>query len=141
MSIENPEPAKCLQVSCVQLHWGKALEFNLERTLYYIRAAARNGSRVVLFPEASLTGYYFPYLATLSRPAIQETLNETCRAPAENRLWVIVGTIQPTTDRYLNLAHVIDSKGSIVHEYAKVQMAGHDEKKYCRGGNKLSLSE
>ncbi len=28
-----------------------------------------------------------------------------------------------------------------MHEYAKVNMAGSDEKKYCRGGNKLSLFE
>jgi predicted amidohydrolase len=28
-----------------------------------------------------------------------------------------------------------------VHEYAKVHLAGRDERKYCRGGNKLSLFE
>jgi predicted amidohydrolase len=50
---------KTLQVSCVQLHWARALEFNLERTLHYIQTASANGSRVVLFPEANLTGYYF----------------------------------------------------------------------------------
>ena len=29
-----------LQVSCVQMHWGKPLDFNLARTLHYIKAAA-----------------------------------------------------------------------------------------------------
>ena len=51
---------KTLRVSCVQLHWAKSLEQNLERTLHYVRVAADEGSRVVLFPEANLTGYYFP---------------------------------------------------------------------------------
>jgi predicted amidohydrolase len=37
--------------------------------------------------------------------------------------------------------HVIHPDGRIIHEYAKVHMAGRDEKKYCRGGNKLSLFE
>lgn len=41
----------------------------------------------------------------------------------------------------MNLAHVIDPNGAVVDEYAKVHMAGRDEKKYCRGGNKLSLFE
>jgi hypothetical protein len=48
-----------LQISCVQMHWAKPIEFNLARTLHFIKAAAKDGSRVVLFPEANLTSYYF----------------------------------------------------------------------------------
>ena len=73
--------------------------------------------------------------------SIQAELDQVCRAAAEHQIWTIVGTIQKTPERYLNLAHVIDPKGQIVHEYAKVHMAGRDEKKYCRGGDKLSLFE
>ena len=58
---------KSLQVSCVQMHWARSLKANLERTLHYIKAAADCGSRVVLFPEASLTSYYFPFVVTLSQ--------------------------------------------------------------------------
>lgn len=130
-----------LQVSCVQMHWARSLEFNLDRTLHYIKAAAREGSRVVLFPEANLTSYYFPYLTTLEPEAVRRALEQTCEAAAESSIWVIAGTIQQTHDRFLNLMHVIDPAGRIVHEYAKVNMAGRDEKKYCRGGNKLSLFE
>jgi predicted amidohydrolase len=133
--------AKILQVSCVQLHWGKTLERNLERTLHYIRCAAEEGSRVVLFPEANLTGYYFPYLINLPPEAVQRALERTCQAAAEAGVWVIAGTIRPTRDRFLNLAHVISPQGAITHEYAKVHLAGRDEQNYCRGGNKLSLFE
>src|SRR5579862_8612636 len=51
--------AKTLQVSCVQMHWGRSVDRSLERTLHYIGQAADEGSRVVLFPEANLTSYYF----------------------------------------------------------------------------------
>ncbi len=132
---------KTLQVSCVQMHWAKSLEFNLSRTLQFIKTAAEYGSRVVLFPEANLTSYYFPYVVRLNQKKVQEMLAQTCRAAAEHKIWVIAGTIQKTADRILNLAHVIDPNGAVVHEYAKVHMAGRDEKKYCRGGNKLSLFE
>ena len=128
-----------VQVSCVQMHWAKPLEFNLERTLHYIREAARAGSRVVLFPEANLTGYYFPYVLELTSRRVRAALERTREAAAENNIWVIAGTVQRTRRRFLNLAHVIDPEGKIVHEYAKVHMAGRDEKKYCRGGDKLSL--
>jgi predicted amidohydrolase len=128
-----------LQVSCVQLHWARSLEQNLERTCHYIRLAAAQGSRVVLFPEANLTGYYFPYVTRLAPEAVQDALDQTCRAVAAAGLWAIVGTIRKTPDRYLNLAHVISPAGTIVHEYAKVHLAGQDEQRYCRGGDKLSL--
>lgn len=132
---------KTLQVSCVQMHWAKDLEFNLRTTLRYIKAATEYGSRVVLFPEANLTSYYFPYLTKLKPAAVQAALAVVQAEAAQRDIWVIVGTIQKTPDRFLNLMHVINPQGEIVHEYAKVNMAGRDEKKYCRGGNKLSLFE
>jgi len=139
-AMPTKDPAT-LQVSCIQMHWAKPIEFNLGRTLHYIRAAAEEGSRVVLFPEATLTGYYFPYVAELDPQAVREALDRTCQAAAEHHVWTIVGTVQQTPDRFLNLAHVIDPTGKIVHEYAKVHMAGRNEKQCCRGGDKLSLFE
>lgn len=130
---------KTLQVSCVQMHWAKSIEFNLQRTLHYIKEATEYGSRVVLFPEANLTSYYFPYVVNLSQKSIDGVLDKVCEAAAENEIWTIVGTIQGKSGHLLNLAHVINPKGKIVHEYAKINMAGRDEKKYCRGGDKLSL--
>jgi predicted amidohydrolase len=130
-----------LQVSCVQMHWAKSLGFNTERTLHFIRAAALSGSRVVLFPEANLTSYYFPWITHLDPSSVQQSLEKVCASARGNRIWVIVGTIEKTADRFLNLAHVIDPEGRIIHQYAKVHRAGRDEQKYCRGGNKLSLFE
>jgi predicted amidohydrolase len=130
---------KTLQVSCVQLHWAKSLARNLERTLRYIRLAASEGSRVVLFPEANLTGYYFPDVIELSPEAVEQSLDQTRDAAAKAGVWVIAGSLSRTADRLLNLAHVISPQGAVVYEYAKVHMAGHDEKTYCRGGDKLAL--
>jgi predicted amidohydrolase len=123
------------------MHWAKSLERNLERTLHYIPLAAAEGSRVVLFPEANLTSYYFPDVLKLEQSAVQEALERTCQAAKASKIWVIVGGLRQTPDRLLNLAHVISPQGEIVHEYAKVHMAGRDEQLYCRGGNKLSLFE
>ncbi len=132
---------KILQVSCAQLRWAKSLKENLERTREYIWLAAREGSRVVLFPEVSLTGYHFPDVIRLAPEAVRGALAETRRMAKESGVWVIVGTLRKTSDRYLNLAHVLSPEGEIVHEYAKVHLAGRDERKYCRGGNRFSLFE
>lgn len=135
---EATRPAT-LQVACVQMHWGRSIEFNLERTLHYVRAAARDGSRVVLFPETNLTSYYFPYVVGLSSRRVMDALEQTCAAAADAGIWVIVGTLRRRRGRFLNLTHVIDPRGRIVHEYAKVHLAGRDEKRHCVGGDKLSL--
>ena len=134
-------PTKTLQISCVQLEWAKDLDRNLDRTLRYIRLAADEGSRVVLFPEANLTGYYFPDVLEIDPREVKRALERTVHAAAEAGIWAIVGTLKKTRDRYLNLAHVISPSGGIVYEYAKVHMAGRDERKYCRGGDKLALFE
>ncbi len=134
-------PPQSLQVSCVQLHWARPIEHNLARTLHHVRAAAEAGSRVVLFPETSLTSYYFPYATTLDPDTVRDALDQTRAAAAEHGLWVICGTLRRTADRFLNVMHVIDPSGRITYEYAKVNMAGRDEQRYCRGGNKLALFE
>ena len=82
-----------------------------------------------------------PFVIALDQNALRDALKQTCAAARKNDIWVIAGTVQSTKDRFLNLAHVINRKGNIVHEYAKVHMAGRDEMKYCRGGDKLSLFE
>ena len=130
-----------LQVSCVQTHWAKPIEYNLERALHYIELAAIEGSRVVLFPETNLTSYYFPYAIELDPETVEDAIRETCEAAAKNRIWVIAGALKKTVDRFLNIAYVIDPSGEIIHQYAKVHMAGRDEQRYCRGGDKLSLFE
>ncbi|MEI8062832.1 MAG: nitrilase-related carbon-nitrogen hydrolase, partial [Verrucomicrobiota bacterium] len=93
---------KVLTVASVQMHWAKSLAFNLERTLHYIKAAAADGNRVVLFPEANLTSYYFPYLVELDQTEVRRALDQVCLAAAGSKIWVIAGTIQKTTARFLN---------------------------------------
>jgi predicted amidohydrolase len=123
------------------MHWAKPIEHNIKRTEHYIQAAAEDGARVVLFPEANLTSYYFPYAVELEPKVVEAALDKSCEAAANANIWAIVGTIKKSPDRFLNLMHVINPSGKIVHEYAKINMAGRDEVKYCRGGNKLSLFE
>lgn len=128
-----------IQVSAAQMHWARPLECNLAETEKYIKLAAAQGSRVLILPEASITGYYFPYAVSLSRETVLDALGQVCRMAAEQEIWVIAGSIRRWKDTFLNLAHVIDPTGSVTYEYAKVQLAGDDERKYCTPGNKVAF--
>ncbi len=136
-------PPNVLQVSVSQQHWAQPMSRLVQDTLEDIARAADEGSDVILFPEANLTGYDFPYLVNLPPAEVERALERVREAARERGVWVICGTIQRRSgrERFLNLAHVIDDRGEIAHEYAKIQMAGADERKYCRPGNKLSLFE
>jgi predicted amidohydrolase len=136
-------PANVLQVSVSQQHWAQPIERNLRRTIQHIAIAAEERSDIILFPEANLTGYDFPYLLQLDPDRVADALTEVQQAAKSAGIYVICGTLQRRSgnDKFLNLAHVIDPEGNLVHEYAKVQMAGREEQEYCRPGNKLSLFE
>lgn len=135
--------ANVLQVSVSQQHWAQMIEWNVRRTREHIAIAAGEGSDVIVFPEANLTGYDFPYLLSLEPAQVEGALEEVREAARAQGVWVICGTIQRrgSEERLLNLAHVVDASGQVVHEYAKVQLAGEDERRHCRPGNKLSLFE
>ena len=136
-------PANVLQVSVSQQHWAQPIARNLRRTIEHIAIAAEERSDIILFPEANLTGYDFPYLLQLDADRVADALTEVQQAAKSAGIYVICGTLQRRSgnDKFLNLAHVIDPEGNLIHEYAKVQMAGRDEQEYCRPGNKLSLFE
>ncbi|MFB3880660.1 MAG: carbon-nitrogen hydrolase family protein [Armatimonadota bacterium] len=135
--------ANVLQVSVSQQHWAQGVDRNLRRTIEHIRVAWEEGSDVILFPEANLTGYDFPSLLALAPGEAERALEQVQEFTREAKLHVICGTIQRRggDERFLNIAHVIAPSGEVVHEYAKIQMAGEDEQRYCRPGNKLSLFE
>jgi len=132
-----------LQVSVSQQHWAQPIARNLRETLAHVQLAAEEGSDIMLFPEANLTGYDFSYLLALDAREVEEGLARVQQAARQAGIYVICGTIQRRSgkEQFLNLAHVIDPRGEIIHEYAKVQLAGEDERKHCRPGNKLSLFE
>ncbi len=133
-------PPAVLQVSCVQLHWAKDIEENVSRHRDYLARARSEGSDIVLFPEASLTGYDFDYIRATPEKAVVQALDEIARCAADLSLYAIVGSLQRrSAQRFLNLAHVISPRGKVVYEYAKVQLAGRLERKYCRPGDKVAL--
>jgi len=133
-------PHGVLQVSCVQMHWAKDLEENVAKTLDYVGRAKGEGSDLVLFPESNLTGYDFDYVVGLPANAVGNALRAVAKKAAECSIYVIVGSlVKRRADRFLNLSHVINPSGEVFYEYAKVHMAGADERKYCRPGKKLAL--
>jgi len=120
---------------------GKKIRYNLERTLHFIDQAAAEGSRVVLFPEANLTGYYFPHVIETPLVEIEAALGRVRDAAVRRDIWVIVGSIRKTPNRYLNLAHVVSPEGGIHYEYAKINMAARTRRSTAGRGQTGSFRD
>jgi predicted amidohydrolase len=96
-------------------------ERNLARCLELVDTAAGEGARLVLFPEAALSGYVFgsleealPVVETVPGPSTQR-IADCCR---ELKVHVVVGLLEEDRGRHYNTAALVGPSG-LVGKYRK----------------------
>ena len=117
------------------------IQRNLSLYIRSIEQARQERSEVVVFSEASLSGYggvEWKDWRRLDFAAVDGALANVRRALKANGLWAIVGTTRrnagaASEDRPYNAAVTIDSKGLIRSEYRKVFCTPGDLKHYAPG--------
>jgi predicted amidohydrolase len=93
-------------------------EANVRITRTAIEAATREGARLVVFPEASLTGYVFHDRASARRAAIVADgrqlaeVADSCRA---TDAWTVVGAIERDGERLHNSLFLVGPDGVAGH--------------------------
>jgi len=99
-------------------------EKNLGTILKSARKAANSGARLVVFPEAALTGYCFaslqeaaPLAETVPGPST-DTIAGLCRNLGTH---VIVGLIERDGDQYYNTAAFVSPQG-VIGKYRKLHL-------------------
>jgi predicted amidohydrolase len=113
-----------LRVTAVQMRSSRNLADNIGRIRRYLRDGAADGSRVVVFPECALTGYFDnAYFQQLTAPQLAEAEQQVCQACREIGVYAILGTPSQVNGKLYNSALVIDPQGRIVERYHKVQLA------------------
>jgi predicted amidohydrolase len=89
---------------------------NVEMTRSALRAAAAEGARLVVFPEASLTGYVFHDRDSAAEAAIAgdgpelADVSEACR---QTDAWTVVGAIERDGDRLHNSLFLVGPDGPV----------------------------
>ncbi len=97
---------------------------NLERCLELIRATARNGAQLIVFPECALTGYIFTSLEealSTAEPILGPSTNEILIACREVNVYVIVGLLEKDGSKCYNSAAFIGPHG-LVGKHRKVHL-------------------
>ena len=108
-----------LRVACVQMSVDREIEANTAAIIGHIEAQAAKGARVVVFPEAALSGYT-PKPPTATAEQVHAGLRRIASACAAAKVYAIVGTMRPQGERCLNSAVVIGPDGRERYTYDKL---------------------
>lgn len=127
---------KSLRVSAVQFRSGSDLDENVHRHCSYIRRLAEQGSRVIVFPECSVTGYSDNAVSKVTAENLAEAESHIAKAAKEAGVYAVVGVPTKIKDKTFNSAIVIDPQGKIIERYHKVQLAGE---RWAEPGDHLSV--
>jgi len=118
------KPAKDLRVAVVQMRSSRRLDENIAKTKKFLEQCARDGARVVVFPECSVTGYFDPeYMKGFTQEQLADAEQQIAQACREHRVYAIVGMPHREPGKLYNSAVVIHPEGKVIERYHKVQLA------------------
>lgn len=110
---------------------------NLKSCAKYVEEAAASGAKLVIFPEAALSGYCFnsleeakPFIETVPGSST-DTIMELCRA---FNVYVIAGTIENDGNYYYNTSIFIGPKG-LIGKYHKLHLPYLGIDRFLNHGN------
>lgn len=124
-----------LNVAAVQMRSSHSLDENLPRILDSIRTAAAAGTRVVVFPECALTGYYDEVAEAVTEEALRSAEAEIAKTCKEEGIGAVVGTAWWQDGEIFNTALIIDPEGEVIERYHKIQLA----EDWPKGGDHLAV--
>lgn len=137
---EKESIPRFLKVTAVQFRSTDTLDVNVKRTCEFIKKCSKDGSRVVIFPECSITGYKTDkewinrFTPEILRSA-EEKIQAVCR---EANIYAIIGIPWFKGDVVYDAAVVINPDGEIIERYGKLYLAGE---KWAVPGDHISLFE
>lgn len=106
-----------------------------------VAVAAETGARLVVFPEAALTGYVFESEAEALAGAVDaygSELRRIAAACADSAAWVVVGAVERKDERLYNTAFLVGPDG-VVGRYRKVHTLCLGVDRFVRRGEKFRV--
>lgn len=114
--------AKTLKVSAVQMRSSRDLQANLAKTVRFLRQCAGQGSRVVVFPECSVTGYFEDAIRQTTAEQLADAerhIGEACR---DANVYAVVGMPTRANGRLYNSAVILSPEGRVIERFHKMQL-------------------
>lgn len=131
----QPQMKRSFKVASVQMRSSRDLETNVRQTVDHLKACAKKGVEVAVFPECSLTGYYSDVIRASTGDRIEKAIQSVASACKEYKIGAIIGCPTWQDKKLFNSAIIINSNGAIIERYHKVQLA----EDWPVGGDHLSV--
>jgi len=119
---ESPVAAS-LKVAVVQMRSSPKLDDNVSRITNSIHACARQGARVVVFPECALSSYGADVVTRLSGAQLAAAAQQVAEACREAEAYAVVGTAWREGDKLFNSALILAPTGRVIERYDKIHLA------------------
>jgi predicted amidohydrolase len=113
-----------LTVAAVQFRSIRDLDDNVQRHCSYIYHCVKEGARVVVFPECSITGYFEDVIVKTTAKQLSDAEATIATAAKDAKVYVILGIPTKNESTTFNSAIVITPDGNIIERYHKIQLAG-----------------
>jgi predicted amidohydrolase len=122
--VDAADPVKTLRVAAVQMRSSRNLEENIATTKRHLAECAKQGARVVVFPECSLSGYFDDdYMKALSQSQLEDAERQVADACRQHQVYAIFGLPVRAGEKLYNSAIVVDPSGKVIERYHKLQIA------------------
>ena len=112
-----------LKVAAVQMRSSRNLADNLSRITNSIHECARQGVRVVAFPECALSGYFEDAATNLTASQLTGAVQQISTACRQAGVYGIIGTPWRDGEKLFNSALIIAPTGRLLERYDKIQLA------------------
>lgn len=120
----QPPAPKLIRVAAVQMRSVRSIDANVKAIATQLERCARDGVRVVVFPECALTGYFDgPYMKGLTPQQIESGLERVADVCRSNKIFAVLGSPYLQGDKLYNSAFVINPEGKILERYDKIHLA------------------
>jgi predicted amidohydrolase len=121
---EPAAAASQLRVAAVQMRSTRDLTSNVRKIEEQLARCAKDGVRVVVFPECALTGYFDDeFMNAITDELLADAERQVAAACRQHDVYAIIGTPYREKDRLFNSATVITHRGNVLVRYHKVQLA------------------
>jgi predicted amidohydrolase len=127
---------KTLRVAAAQMRSTRDLAGNLRKISEILEKCAKDGVRVVVFPECAVTGYFDKtYMQSFTTAQLADAERQICETCRKHNIYTIIGMPWRDQDKLFNSAVVISSSGAVLERYHKLQLA----ESWPIGGDHLSV--
>jgi N-carbamoylputrescine amidase len=134
---------RIMTVAAIQTSYGLDLNANIEKTVMFVREAAKRGAQVIL-PSELFEGIYFcsqqdpKWFATAKPPSEHVCVQTLQKLAKELKVVIPISFFEKDGPRYYNSIAIADADGSILGVYRKSHIPdgpGYQEKFYFRPGD------